>query len=291
MQIIQAGFGTNSSLYGLCSNVVLDSKQNTRAYLPNELWTRVFPNSSSVTFTGSIRSGTFQTYNARVTGNFTLFVAPALSSSTFVFTGTGVQFLSCTGPQFGMARIYLDGDVIEDVDASLTPSGIYPNPVIGYCNQMLYQNTSLGYGGHNFTIEVLQQFYTNSSERPSNIAVSGFAYISGVDQCQSNSASFPDTPLAETYLSLAISNWMNYKSKGKIGPNNTDSVEFQGSELRLPSSIQLPSQEGLTLPPANVPVLAPFPIQDLPLSFSSVGMGPPAPNILAPTPAVGSAAG
>ena len=70
------------------------------------------------------------------------------SQSTFTFTGTGVSWIGARGPQTGIARVFLDGVFVEDIDTYSTTEGIQHTD---------FAVTGLTAGPHTMTIEVMGQ--------------------------------------------------------------------------------------------------------------------------------------
>ena len=129
LQVIRGSNGTNVTAAILCANAVVYKDQLSRLErLPDELWIQVYPNSSMVTANNNFRVESFTTQSARQSGNFIVNSTDQHTATTFSFMGTGAQFISCVGPQFGVARIYLDGKLVEDIDASITPWWNYARP-------------------------------------------------------------------------------------------------------------------------------------------------------------------
>ena len=258
MQVIRVGNGTDSSIVGLCANAFSpETSQDSIHRLPNELWTTVLTNSSMVTATQPLATKSFLTEGARQevdnTGTYNVNTTSQKSSTTFKFTGTGVQFLTCVGPQHGLARVYLDGQVVKDVDASVTPQNVVPDPVTGFCDQLLYSAIGLPNSLHNLTVESLAQPGVQSMNGATDITISSFAYLMGANQCSSGSPTVP-----EALLSTAVNKWENYKTTGVVGPNVTR-VSFAGSAIDTRSQTQLASAVPLAVAPVPASTLAPAP--------------------------------
>ena len=65
--------------------------------------------------------------------------------ATFTFTGTSVYWIGFRGPQAGIARVYLDGVVVSDIDTYSSFEQV---------QAMVFQTTGLAAGTHTLTIEV-----------------------------------------------------------------------------------------------------------------------------------------
>src|SRR5439155_10084518 len=64
---------------------------------------------------------------------------------TFTFTGTSVYWIGFRGPQTGIARVYVDGVVVSDIDTYSSFEQV---------QAMVFQTTGLAAGTHTLTIEV-----------------------------------------------------------------------------------------------------------------------------------------
>src|SRR6185295_14723260 len=76
--------------------------------------------------------------------------------ATFSFTGTGIRALTSRGPQNGIARVFLDGVFMTEVDTYSAP---YFNPPSGPVHDVtvqseLFKATGLANKSHTLTIEV-----------------------------------------------------------------------------------------------------------------------------------------
>ena len=276
VQIVKASKDTDGGIVNLCSNAVSSSSNiNLLRRLPNELWKSVLPNSSMVTHTQDFRVESFQTSSARVPGSFEVNITDQHAASTFSFQGTGVQFLTCTGPQFGMARIYLDGAIIEDVDASISIPGVRPDPTTGFCNQLVFSATSLSDSVHNLTVENLQQEGFESEDGATSVTISSFAYLTGKDQCGLSSDPESSFRLAETSLRTAYNNWVHYKTTGILGPNITN-VVFSGAAVDTSADLEITAVTPLAVSPVPVPTLDPIIGSQAPLPPPASRLSPPA---------------
>jgi hypothetical protein len=65
--------------------------------------------------------------------------------ATFTFTGTGINWVSARGPQTGMARVYVDGAFVTEIDTyALTESP----------QHTIFSRRGLAPGSHTLTMEV-----------------------------------------------------------------------------------------------------------------------------------------
>ncbi len=74
--------------------------------------------------------------------------AVAGAQATFTFTGTGVSWIGARGPQTGIARVYLDGRFVDEIDTYAPTEGI---------QETLYTATGLAAGSHTLMIEATGQ--------------------------------------------------------------------------------------------------------------------------------------
>ena len=65
--------------------------------------------------------------------------------ATFSFTGTSVSWIGARGPHTGIARVWLDGALVAEVDTYRTTEEIQAN---------VYSATGLAAANHTLTIEV-----------------------------------------------------------------------------------------------------------------------------------------
>ena len=80
-------------------------------------------------------------YNQGVTAESNTFGAQA----TFTFTGTGISWISARGPQTGMARVYLDGAFVTEIDTYASTES--PQHTI-------FSRRGLAPGSHTLTMQV-----------------------------------------------------------------------------------------------------------------------------------------
>jgi hypothetical protein len=94
--------------------------------------------------------------------------------ATFSFTGTGVRALSARGPQNGIARVFLDGVFMTEVDTYAPPTFTPPSgPVHSVQVQSeLFKATGLANRSHTLTIEVTGRF--NSPSTAAIVTVDAF---------------------------------------------------------------------------------------------------------------------
>ena len=220
-----------------------------------------------VTLKGGYTNESFGTAHSRGSGiyNFSSTDGPGIAS--FVFVGTGVQFLSCVGPQYGLVRVFLDGLLVQDIDASIVPAFVHPDPSSGFCNQLLFSTAALSDGQHNLTIENLQLQGLNSYPGSPGVAIISFAYVKGSDQCSGFSSLRAETALRSSYH-----NWVTHKTQGISGPV-TGTVSFNASLLTAPV-IRVPSILPLAVAPALNTSLAPSVLSPSPFSKEDASLGP-----------------
>jgi hypothetical protein len=126
----------------------------------------------SVTFTGGgwVRGDTSNVWSGgTAAGSIT-----AGDRATFSFTGTGVRALSARGPNNGIARVFLDGAFMTEVDTYSAP---YVNPPAGPVHDVtvqseLFKATGLANQSHTLTIEVTGRF--NPPSRAAIVTVDAF---------------------------------------------------------------------------------------------------------------------
>ena len=112
----------------------------------------------SVTFTGGgwVQGDTSNPWSGgTAAGSIT-----AGDQATFTFTGTGIRALSARGPQNGIARVFLDGAFMTEVDTYAAP---YVNPPAGPVHNVtvqseLFKATGLADQSHTLTIEVTGRY-------------------------------------------------------------------------------------------------------------------------------------
>ncbi len=68
------------------------------------------------------------------------------AQATFSFTGTGVRWIGARGPQTGIARVFLDGAFVEDIDTYALTEGPQHTD---------FTQTGLAAGTHTLTIQVI----------------------------------------------------------------------------------------------------------------------------------------
>ncbi len=68
------------------------------------------------------------------------------AQATFTFTGTGVRWIGARGPQTGIARVFLDGAFVEDIDTYALTEGPQHTDFV---------QTGLAAGTHTLTIQVI----------------------------------------------------------------------------------------------------------------------------------------
>ncbi len=70
------------------------------------------------------------------------------AQATFTFTGTGVRWIGARGPQTGIARVFLDGAFVEDIDTYALTEGPQHTD---------FTATGLAAGTHTLTIQVIDK--------------------------------------------------------------------------------------------------------------------------------------
>ena len=70
------------------------------------------------------------------------------AQATFTFTGTGVRWIGARGPQTGIARVFLDGAFVEDIDTYASTEGPQHTD---------FTATGLAAGTHTLTIQVIDK--------------------------------------------------------------------------------------------------------------------------------------
>jgi hypothetical protein len=65
--------------------------------------------------------------------------------ATFTFTGTGVRWIGCAKGSIGIARVYLDGQFVEEVDGFFWPAEDY--------QRTMFKATGLAPGQHTLVVE------------------------------------------------------------------------------------------------------------------------------------------
>ena len=83
--------------------------------------------------------------------------------ATFSFTGTSISWIGARGPQAGIARVFLDGSFVTDVDMYAATEG--PQDAV-------FTSSPLAAGSHTLTIEVTGQ--KNPASADASIVVDAF---------------------------------------------------------------------------------------------------------------------
>jgi len=96
---------------------------------------------SSVTYTGSWVNAS----DAQFSGGSAIYSAAGTSTATFTFQGTKVKWIGFVGSTQGVARVYIDGAAVKDVDL-YQPTSLYGAEV--------FTSDDLSAGSHTLTIEV-----------------------------------------------------------------------------------------------------------------------------------------
>lgn len=180
-------FGSNSSApaaMSICSNTIINSDGSKQA-LANSPWARAYYNDPQILNGITFGDMAYAATGDRLNDTFTLPYSVQPGFASFNFTGTRVQWLSCTGPSYGMATVQLDGNNVSSIDASITKVALQNiDPVLGFCNQVLYDSGPLPFADHSIQILVQGVEGSESQNGSTTIAVLGFAYVTGQDQCK-----------------------------------------------------------------------------------------------------------
>jgi hypothetical protein len=83
--------------------------------------------------------------------------------ATFAFTGTSISWIGFRGPQAGIARVFLDGALVDEVDAYAPAEEV---------QAAVFRATGLANTRHTLTIEVAGQ--RNPASAEAYIAVDAF---------------------------------------------------------------------------------------------------------------------
>jgi hypothetical protein len=103
---------------------------------------RIEETSPSITATaGWVQDGSGRPWS----GGSAAYSTAAGTQATFTFTGTAVSWIGARGPQTGIARVWLDGALVAEVDTYSASEEIQAN---------VYSATDLAAGNHTLTIEV-----------------------------------------------------------------------------------------------------------------------------------------
>jgi hypothetical protein len=148
--------------------------------------------------------------------------------ATFSFTGTGVRALSARGPQNGIARVFLDGAFMTEVDTYAPPTVTPPaGPVHDTTVQTeLFKATGLADQSHTLTIEVTGRF--NSPSTNAIVAVDAFEVTTSGTRHQ-------ETDSAITYTAGWSSNRDHPYSEGTAAlsatPGDQATFTFTGTSV------------------------------------------------------------
>jgi len=126
--------------------------------------TRVQETDPSITYTAGWTQGNT---SGMWSGRTAAVSAAAGAQATFLFTGTAVTWIGYRGPTAGIARVFLDGAVVAEVDAFLTTDE--PQAVV-------FTATGLADASHTLTIEVTG--LKNPASTDTVIAVDAFEVTS-----------------------------------------------------------------------------------------------------------------
>ncbi len=122
--------------------------------------TRIDQTAPSITYTaGWVQDGSSRPWS----GGTAAYATTAGTQATFTFTGTSVSWIGVRGPQTGIARVWLDGVLVAEVDTYKTTEEIQAN---------VFSATGLAAGNHTLTIEVTG--LKNAASTNTYIVVDGF---------------------------------------------------------------------------------------------------------------------
>ena len=180
-------FGSSSSApaaMSICSNSITNSDGSKEA-VANSPWARAYYDDPQLLNSITFGDLAFPATGGRVNASFTLPYSVQPGNASFSFTGSRVQWLSCSGPSYGMATVQMDGTNVSVIDASVTHVALQNiDPSLGFCNQVLYDSGPLPFRDHTIQILVHGQSGSQSQNGSTSIAVLGFAYVTGQDQCR-----------------------------------------------------------------------------------------------------------
>ena len=114
--------------------------------LPQPPVTRFQENTSGIAYSGTWNTGTRFSFWS---GEFARLSQTAGSQATFTFTGTAIRWIGERRRLGGIARVYLDGAFVADVDTYWWLQDEF--------QATLFSRTGLTPGTHTLTIEVLGQ--------------------------------------------------------------------------------------------------------------------------------------
>lgn len=230
----------------VCSNT-LGTTQDSQMQMPNNFWVTAAYDSSKITYSNTFMYSSYPATGDRLNSTFTLPSSSQPGAANFSFKGSRVQWLSCTGPSYGKAQIWLDNTLNSTVDASMTlVSGLNLDPIVGLCNQVLFDSGPLAFGTHTISIRILGEVGAASQNKSSSVAVLGFSYLNGQEECTASPA---------PAINAAI-----FASTGpspELSPSGTSVIS---SDLTPGPGI---SSMGtvLNVSQAPVPIISPSPIQ------------------------------
>ena len=272
-------FGRSSSsapaTMSICSNSIITS-DGSKGALANSSWARAYYDDPHILYSITFGDMAYPATGGRINDTFTLPYSVQPGNASFDFTGSRVQWLSCTGPSYGMATVQLDGNNVSTVDASVTRVALQNiDPNLGFCNQVLYDSGTIPFRDHTIRILVQGQPGSQSQNESTTIAVLGFAYVTGQDQCR-------DTPVTNTivasFKSLFTSNGAS--SGPVIAPASTPVLAPSPCLSGMEPSHTLLSSSQLELSLGRAGLVAPVPSPLGAVSFSpgSAPYGAPGPQ-------------
>lgn len=270
-------FGSSSSApatMSICSNSIINSDGSTEA-LANSPWARAYYDDPQILNSITFGDMAYPATGGRINDTFTLPYSVQPGFASFNFTGSRVLWLGCTGPSYGLATVQLDGTNVSMIDASITHVALQNiDPNLGFCNQILYDSGPLPFRDHNIQILVQGLPGSGSQNGSTTIAVLGFAYVTGQDQCKG-------TPATNTvFASFETLSSSFAPSPGPViapasSPFMVPAPHFSGMEPGIP----VPSpQQTLSLGRAGALPLSPSPSAVNSLSPKSGPYGAPSPQ-------------
>jgi hypothetical protein len=167
--------------------------------------TRAEQNSSQVALTGAWSANSLVAHS----GSSAVLSMDAGSKATFTFNGTGANWIAYRDEWSGIARVYVDGKLLGEVDTYAAPSA---------ANTKAYSVTALTAGTHTLTIEA------TGTKR----AASGGAWVwvdafeaAGSSATTSATTSAPAPPLPTLVTTAAV-------TPVRIEQDNNAAVKFRG---------------------------------------------------------------
>jgi Hypothetical glycosyl hydrolase family 15 len=161
-------------------------------------------------------------------GGTAAYATTAGTQATFTFTGTSVSWIGARGPQTGIARVWLDGTLVAEVDTYSTSEETQAN---------VYSATDLAAGNHTLTIEVTG--LKNAASTDTYIVVDAF----DVNPKQVTTAMTANGP-ANVY-------WREFE-KGYVYVNPTHE---DVASVPLPQPGRQLTRDNMNSPPESIPIV------------------------------------